>query len=144
MCWTSCVFGRSFRESVIVSQYLFHHCTLLHQNFKKYPTDFSDNANKTSILVIEWFYAEGLFVIPWPLIQIFDWHVRPRSRTQGGRPSRHYDRCDRGRLLWNNLSTRLSSGTVLIQKRSFFVSFRSFVVSLFQCACRAKIVNTSE
>ena len=61
------------------------------------PTDFSDNANKTSVFVSGWLYAESFFVIPWSFGQIVDWRVWSRSRAQVGWPSCHGDRRDRGR-----------------------------------------------
>ena len=63
--------------------------------WKTLPTDFSDNANKTSVFVSRWFCAEGFFynhLTHQPNIWLA---CRPRSPTQVGRPRCHGDCRDR-------------------------------------------------
>ena len=66
---------------------------------KKLPTDFSDNANKTSVFVSGWIYAEGFFDSPWS--SGLDLSSKQLTDVSGldralrlSQPSRHGDRRD--------------------------------------------------
>ena len=90
------------------------------RNSKKMPTDFSDNANKTSVFVSGWIYAElfssSLDPIPGSIIQITDWRVKTRSRTQIGSAESPW-------RLWR--SSRSSPGAFQTQKIEIYLDLLS-------------------
>ena len=102
----------SFRESAIIAQYVFYQRTSCHQTFKKIPTDFSDDANKSSIFVSGWFYAESFFIMSLdhhPVIWLTCWAWITHSGWVG-KPLWRCGDCCRLCLKFENLKfIRLSS-----------------------------------
>ena len=86
--WTILPFDVSFRDSA-------SSCSVWTLDFvtseilKNSPTDFWDNTNKIVFLSVTGtgftqVFLLALALIPWSVIQIIDWHVRPRSHTHIG------------------------------------------------------------